>query len=99
MTLTIIPDAGYKIDWLWVDFEDMDDKVIDNKLTLYDVRRNIYIVVSFEKDCNSDTSAIKTPIINQGTGTIIYDLSGRRVDADKAKGGIFIVNGKKVFIK
>lgn len=31
--------------------------------------------------------------------TIIFDLNGRRVSPDKAKGGIFIVNGKKVYIK
>jgi len=30
---------------------------------------------------------------------IIYDLNGQRIDASKAKNGIFIVNGKKVYIK
>lgn len=30
---------------------------------------------------------------------VIFDLCGRRIRPDKAKGGIFIVNGKKVYIK
>ncbi len=32
----------------------------------------------------------------QGTA---YDLSGRRVDSSKVSNGIYIINGKKVFVK
>lgn len=37
---------------------------------------------------------------NDNSQMTIYDLNGRKVlDADKIKSGIYIINGKKVFIK
>jgi len=30
---------------------------------------------------------------------VIYNLNGQRVDKAQAKGGVYIVNGKKVVIK
>ncbi len=30
---------------------------------------------------------------------VVYDLSGRRVSGEKAKNGIYIINGKKILVK
>ena len=35
----------------------------------------------------------------QTTDDSIYDLSGRRITKDKLENGIYIINGKKVFVK
>lgn len=50
VTLTIVPDEGYKIDWLRIDYEDVKDQLAGNVLTIRNVRKNIYVLVSFEKD-------------------------------------------------
>ena len=39
-------------------------------------------------------------VLLDGSGeTVVYNLNGQRVEVSKARGGIFIVNGKKVYIK
>ena len=41
-----------------------------------------------------------TPVLSQGEGeTNVYDLSGRRIEKEKATKGIYIINGKKVFVR
>lgn len=49
VALTFLPEAGYKIDWLWVDYEDVIDQLVNNVLTLHNVKKDLYLVVSFEK--------------------------------------------------
>ena len=44
-------------------------------------------------------TSVHLPILNSQP-TTVYDLSGRKVlDGENLKGGIYIVNGKKIFIK
>lgn len=45
-----------------------------------------------------NTTAIESVLIGADANAPIYDLSGRRVN-NAVKGGIYIVNGKKVYIK
>ena len=45
-----------------------------------------------------NTTAIESVLIGTDANAPIYDLSGRRVN-NAVKGGIYIVNGKKVYIK
>ena len=45
-----------------------------------------------------NTTAIESVIISADANAPIYDLSGRRVN-NAVKGGIYIVNGKKVYVK
>ena len=49
VALSIVPDEGYKIDWLWIDYEDVKDQLIGNMLTIRNVKKDIYVLVSFEK--------------------------------------------------
>lgn len=45
-----------------------------------------------------NTTAIESVLIGTDANAPIYDLSGRRVN-NAVKGGIYIVNGKKVYVK
>ena len=45
-----------------------------------------------------NTTAIESVLIGADANAPIYDLSGRRVN-NAVKGGIYIVNGKKVYVK
>ena len=50
VVLSILPDEGYKIDWLWVDWDDVSDQLENNVLTIHNIRKDIDVVVSFEED-------------------------------------------------
>lgn len=49
VALTIVPDEGYKTDWLWIDYEDVKDQLVGNVLTIRNIKKDIYVLVSFEK--------------------------------------------------
>lgn len=49
VALKIMPDEGYKIDWLWIDYQDVDDQLVNNILTIRNIKKGMYITVSFEK--------------------------------------------------
>lgn len=71
VALTILPYEGYKIDWLWVDYEDANDQLVNNVLTLRNIKKNHYIVVSFQED---DEPAVIVPVYlhcNVGDGGYI----------------------------
>ena len=40
ISLTILPDEGYKIGWLWIDWEDVNDQLVNNVLTIRNIRAN-----------------------------------------------------------
>ena len=55
--LTILPNEGYEINWLWVDYEDVIDMLVNNVLTLHDVRKatiqkviSNHLLMSFNKN-------------------------------------------------
>ena len=47
----------------------------------------------------SETSGIENILFIDIDDAVIYNLSGQKVDASNAKNGIFIVDGKKVYVK
>ena len=49
VALTIVPDEGYKIGWVWIDYEDVKDQLVDNVLTIRNIKKNMYLLVSFDK--------------------------------------------------
>ena len=54
----------------------------------------------FFDDETTDVGTITVAVEESTEPTEVYDLSGRRIDATKnLKSGIYIVNGKKVFVK
>lgn len=50
VALTILSNEGYKVDWLWVDYEDVNDQLVNNVLTLRNIKKDHYLVVSFQED-------------------------------------------------
>ena len=49
VALTIIPNDGYKLDWLWIDYEDVKEQLVGDVLTIRNVRKDMYLTVSFAK--------------------------------------------------
>lgn len=71
VALTILPNEGYKIDWLWVDYEDVNDQLVNNVLTLRSIKKDHYLVVSFQED---DDPVVIVPVYlhcNVGEGGYI----------------------------
>lgn len=50
VVLTVLPNEGYKVDWLWVDYEDVNDQLENNVLTLRNIKKDHYLVVSFQEN-------------------------------------------------
>ena len=71
VALTIMPNEGYKVDWLWVDYEDVNDQLVNNVLTLRNIKKDHYLVVSFQED---DEPVVIVPVYlycNVGDGGYI----------------------------
>lgn len=70
-----------------------DEVVVLGKLTLYnttyEIDQNNKIVLLNGKDANGISN-----IVTDAANTVIYDLTGRRVN--RAEKGLYIINGKKV---
>lgn len=56
VALTIVPDEGYKIGWVWIDYEDVKDQLVDNVLTIRNIKKNMYLLVSFDKSDGTGSS-------------------------------------------
>lgn len=71
VVLTVLPNEGYKVDWLWVDYEDVNDQLENNVLTLRNIKKDHYLVVSFQED---DEPVVIVPVYlycNVGDGGYI----------------------------
>ena len=71
IALTILPNEGYKIEWVWLDWEDVADKLVNNALTIRNISADTRLVVSFEKD---DEPVVIVPVYlhcNVGEGGYI----------------------------
>ncbi len=96
LAFEIVPNKGYMIKWLWLDYHDVEDQLVDNIFTINDAAKDMRLVVFFEED----TSAIED--INndlEQKEKVIYDISGRRVMKSEMRNGIYIINGKKMLIR
>lgn len=72
ITLTILPDKGYKIEWVWWDYVDVADQIVNNVLAIHDIKSDVRLVVSFEKD---DESIAPVPVYlncNVGNGGYVF---------------------------
>ena len=67
IALTILPNEGYKINWVWVDYKDVADQLVNNVLTIRDIRENTSIVVSFELD---ETASDEPVVTSENTITL-----------------------------
>ena len=63
---------------------------------IYDISENEGVITFYYLQ-DKETTAISTPIVNEGASTPIYDLSGRRIMNPTT--GIYIKNGKKLVVK
>ena len=86
VALTILPNEGYKIDWLWVDWDDVSDQFVDNVLTIRNIRKNTDIVVSFVE---SEQSVVIVPVyLYCSVGEGGYITSGNSTIMGKNKIGV-----------
>lgn len=70
VTLAIIPDEGYKLDWLWIDYEDVKDQLVNNVLTIRNIRKDMSLTVSFEKSNSQPEEPVVTTENNLTLGNI-----------------------------
>lgn len=72
VSFTVIPDEGFKIGRLEIDYEDAEDLLVSNVLTVRNIRKNTYITVSFEEDEVVDTeNALTLGSVTANTGTTV----------------------------
>lgn len=92
VALKIIPDEGYMIDRLWVDYTDAKDQLVGNVLPLRAIKKDISLVVSFEK---SENYEVVVPIyLNCDIGEGGYITNGYNTVSGKAK--IEMSNGNDI---
>ncbi len=81
---------------------------VDEEFTLVKVEGTLVLEagaykISVTKDLKCKITAVPTGInaiaVDKLDNAVIYNLQGQRVEKSQAKGGVFIVNGKKVAIK
>lgn len=95
VSFTIVPDEGYKVDRLWVDYQDAYDQMANHVLTIRDIKKDTYIVVSFEED---DEPVVIVPVyLNCNVGEGGYITSGNSTIMGENKIGVG--NGDDVAIK
>ena len=86
ISLTILPNEGYKIGWLWIDWEDVNDQLVNNVLTIRNIRANTDLVVSFEED---DEPVVIVPVyLNCNVGDDGYITHGNTTIMGENKIGV-----------
>ncbi len=86
ISLTILPNEGYKIGWLWIDWEDVNDQLVNNVLTIRNIRANTDLVVSFEED---DEPVVIVPVyLNCNVGDGGYITHGNTTIMGENKIGV-----------
>ena len=94
VTLTITPAEGYELDAITVRgvTSDIAVEVVDGKFTM--PADAVTVNATFKS-----TTGINSVKADALENAVIYNMQGVRVEKAQAKGGVFIVNGKKVAIK
>ena len=91
-TKEIVPNAGYCIDKVWVNGEDITSEVINNIINIENITEATTLDISFRKDDGS-TGIIQPRYSEKPKTYERYSVTGRY--ADKSTKGIVIYNGKK----
>ena len=92
--LTVTPAEGYELETLVVKIGKTEIEVAEDNSFLMPAA-DVTVTATF-KEVATGINNVKTNTLDNA---VIYNLQGVRVDKSQAKGGIFIVNGKKVVIK
>ena len=95
ITLTITPAEGFELDYITVTGvnSDITVPVENNKFTM--PADAVTINAAFK----ATATGINAIAVDKLDNAVIYNLQGVRVEKSQAKGGVFIVNGKKTFLK
>ena len=95
VALTILPDDGYKLDWLWIDYEDVKDQLVNNVLTIRNINKDMSLTVSFEK---TEGPVVVVPVnLNCNVGEGGHITSGNTTITGERK--ISVSEGDDVTIK
>lgn len=93
VTVTATPADGCELEAIIVKGADETEiTVTDGKFTM--PAQAVTVSATFKS-----TTGISVVKVDDQKNSIIYNLQGQRVEKAQAKGGVFIVNGKKVVIK
>lgn len=68
--LTIVPDEGFKIDLVSIDDKDVKDLVVDNVLTVRNIRKDTNITVSFDEDKQTPDEPEKPVVTTENSLTL-----------------------------
>ena len=86
VALTIIPDDGYELDWIWIDYEDAKDQLVNNVLTIRNIRKDMSLTVSFEK--KEDPVVVVPVYLNCNVGEGGYITHGNTTIMGENKIGV-----------
>ena len=76
VALTILPDNGYTIEWVWIDWDDVSSQIVNNVLTIHDIRGNKDLVVSFEEKEDDEVEVFVPKFLYCNIGEGGYVISG-----------------------
>ena len=74
IVMTVLPEQGYQIAGIWVNGEEVTDKVNDDMLTISGINKNSYVVVSFELEGSSSSDSTKQGDVNKDGEVDISDV-------------------------
>ena len=96
--VTAVVVDGVAIDSASYDVTYADNTAIGTATVTITFKGNYTGTVSTTFEILEDTTDVDMTTVGGGQATVIYDLTGRRV-TKMEKGGIYIVDGKKVFLR
>ena len=96
--VTAVVVDGVAIDPASYDVTYADNTAIGTATVTITFKGNYTGTVSTTFEILEDTTDVDMTTVGGGQATVIYDLTGRRV-TKMEKGGIYIVDGKKVFLR
>ena len=96
--VTAVVVDGVAIDPASYDVTYSDNTAIGTATVTITFKGNYTGTVSTTFEILEDTTDVDMTTVGGGQATVIYDLTGRRV-TKMEKGGIYIVDGKKVFLR
>lgn len=95
--LTIVPAEGYQLKSL-MGYIGKSELVINEDFTFNMPPVDVTIIAEFEEIPTPTGIKNLTPALSQGEGAW-YDLNGRKLQAAPTQKGVYIQNGKKLFVK
>ena len=97
VTLTITPAEGYELESLMVRGVTSDLVVTVNEDNTFTMPADAVTISATFKA--TTPTGIQTIAVDELDNAVIYNLQGIRVEKSQAKSGVYIVNGKKTYLK